>query len=86
MRTKLGQKMVQLDLCFPITFKQKRAHECSNKQILRIKVLKMGMFRTLANKWLLYGMTAFYLFYKQPSVYLLLAMLTAQKAGETKRK
>ena len=44
------------------------------------------MFRTLANKWLLYGMTAFYLFYKQPSVYLLLAMLTAQKAGETKRK
>ena len=46
----------------------------------------MVMLRTLANKWVYMVRFAFYLFYKQPSVCLLLAMLTAQKAGETYRK
>ena len=60
--------------------------QASNKQILYIKVLKMVMLRTLANKWVYMVRFAFYLFYKQPSVCLLLATLTAQKAGETYRK
>lgn len=50
----------------------------SNKLILYIKVLKMVMFRMLANTWVHMVWIAFYLFYKQPSVCLPLAVLTAQ--------
>ena len=45
--------MVHLDLCFPLNknMLMNGQFEASNIQILYIKVLKMVMFRMLANKW-----------------------------------
>ena len=79
----MGQKMVQLDLCFPITFKQKRAHECSISSLKQTNSIyqsfKNGYVKNAGKQVGSYGMICIYLFHKQPSVCLLFAVLTAQR-------